>query len=88
MGIKLNDATINKNPGPGSYNIPSSDVSKVKSPAFSLSQRTPIITDRTQKPGPGTHSPEKVFIASKQSPAYTFGVTHSPYVYLAPGKSP
>ncbi|XP_076312561.1 uncharacterized protein LOC143226042 isoform X2 [Tachypleus tridentatus] len=87
MGIKLNDATINKNPGPGSYNIPSNNVSKVKSPAYSLSQRTPIITDRTQKPGPGTHSPEKVWINKQNSPQYSFGIRHTPYIVIPTFKS-
>ncbi|XP_022238244.1 outer dense fiber protein 3-like isoform X2 [Limulus polyphemus] len=87
MGTKLNDATINKNPGPGSYNIPSSDVSRVKSPAYTLSQRTPIITDRTQKPGPGTHSPEKVWINKQNSPQYSFGIRHTPYIVIPTFKS-
>ena len=52
-----------KVPGPGTYNEAIVDKYKTqKSPAFSMGQRTLIPSDHTMKPGPGAHSPEKVFL--------------------------
>jgi Sperm-tail PG-rich repeat len=48
------------NPGPGQYEPASPDKYKARSPCYSMSSRTTIPTDHTQKPGPGAHSPEKV----------------------------
>ena len=48
------------NPGPGQYESGCQDQYKVRSPSYSISGRTHIPTDQTQKPGPGAHSPEKV----------------------------
>ena len=49
------------NPGPGTYNDARADNYKAKSPAYSISSRYQLPSDATQKPGPGAHSPEKVF---------------------------
>lgn len=40
-----------------------------------------VITDSTQKPGPGAHSPEKVTCNKKSTPKYSLGIRHSEYVY-------
>lgn len=48
------------NPGPGAYESGNPDKYKFRSPSYSISSRTNIPTDQTQKPGPGAHSPEKV----------------------------
>lgn len=48
------------NPGPGAYESGNQDKYKARSPSYSISSRTNIPTDQTQKPGPGAHSPEKV----------------------------
>ena len=48
------------NPGPGQYESASPDKYKSRSPCYSMSSRTTIPSDHTQKPGPGAHSPEKV----------------------------
>ncbi|XP_045026597.1 outer dense fiber protein 3-B isoform X2 [Daphnia magna] len=66
------------NPGPGAYESGNQDKYKARSPSYSISSRTNIPTDQTQKPGPGAHSPEK--IKQESSPAHTFGVKHSPYL--------
>lgn len=66
------------NPGPGAYESGNPDKYKFRSPSYSISSRTNIPTDQTQKPGPGAHSPEKIKLES--SPAHTFGVKHSPYL--------
>lgn len=36
--------------------------------------------DRTQKPGPGAHSPEKCQISYRKAPTYSLGVRHSEYM--------
>nr|CAH0099385.1 unnamed protein product [Daphnia galeata] len=66
------------NPGPGAYESGNQDKYKARSPSYSISSRTNIPTDQTQKPGPGAHSPEK--IKQESSPAHTFGMKHSPYL--------
>ncbi|XP_065582656.1 ciliary microtubule associated protein 1A-like isoform X2 [Artemia franciscana] len=65
-------------PGPGQYDSSSPDKIKPKSPAYSLSSRTHLPSDSTQKPGPGAHSPEKVHLEGGKR--YSFGVKHSPYL--------
>ncbi|KFM81897.1 Outer dense fiber protein 3-B, partial [Stegodyphus mimosarum] len=71
--------TTNKNPGPGSYNVPEADKVKQKSPAYSLSYRTNVPKDKSKKPGPGAHCPEKVVM--QHSPAFSFGIRHSPFAH-------
>ena len=36
--------------------------------------------DSTRKPGPGSHSPEKVYITKRKAPECSFGIRHSTYV--------
>ncbi|GFR22233.1 outer dense fiber protein 3-B [Trichonephila clavata] len=67
----------NKNPGPGSYNVTESDKLKQKAPAYTISQKTNLPTDKSKKPGPGAHSPEKVVM--QHSPSFSFGIKHSPF---------
>lgn len=38
-------------------------------------------SDSTKKPGPGAHSPEKVYCNKKSAPKYSLGIRHSEYVY-------
>ena len=47
-------------PGPGQYKVTSPEAYKRKGPQYSITGRTPVVTDNTRKPGPGAHSPEKV----------------------------
>lgn len=84
MGMKSNDALWNgagkNSPGPGRYDIPGAEAYKSKkSPSYTLSGRTLIPGDRTQKPGPGAHSPEKVVF--QQTPSYSFGIRHSQFAH-------
>jgi len=37
------------------------------------------ITDSTQKPGPGAHYPERVYINKKSPPKFSMGIRHSDY---------
>jgi hypothetical protein len=63
---------------------------KERKPAYSLQGRTYVpagdfliprahSSDNTKKPGPGTHSPEKVAVHKKHAPAFSMGVRHSDY---------
>jgi len=64
-------------PAPNSYKMPTSNVVKRNAPSYSLSDRTQLYSDHTQKPGPGKYSPEKVVL--NIAPAHTFGMKHSRY---------
>eukprot|EP00049_Salpingoeca_infusionum_P009692 m.164780 g.164780 ORF g.164780 m.164780 type:complete len:253 (+) comp14409_c0_seq9:1613-2371(+) len=66
-----------KTPAPGSY--ASDPINKKRSPAYSMSSRNFGPQDRSKKPGPGAHSPEKVQMHKKKSPAFSMGVRHSEY---------
>lgn len=67
-----------KSPGPGKYNV-AADAVKSRTPAYSLQGRTYVPGDSTKKPGPGTHSPEKVNMTKRNGPSYSMGVKHSDY---------
>jgi len=67
-----------KTPGPGKYTSSVEGV-KERKPAYSLQGRTYVPADNTKKPGPGTHSPEKVAVHKKHAPAFSMGVRHSDY---------
>lgn len=47
-------------PGPGSYKVGDTNCWKKKQPSYSISGRNMIPGDSTQKPGPGSYSPERV----------------------------
>ncbi|XP_006033664.1 outer dense fiber protein 3B isoform X2 [Alligator sinensis] len=67
-----------KTPGPCNYRAVDSNVYKTRAPQFSMLARNMLPGDNTQKPGPGTYSPEKY----SQHRGQTFGIRHSDY--LAP----
>lgn len=48
-------------PGPGTYEVTDQKVYKMRNPAYSLTSRNDPPGDTTMKPGPGAHSPEKVY---------------------------
>lgn len=68
-----------RTPGPGKYNVAAEPV-KTRSPAYSLQGRTYMPADATKKPGPGTHSPEKVTMNKNGAPSYSMGTRHSDYI--------
>lgn len=68
---------LKKTPGPGSYHVVDATVTGRKSPSYSLHLRTELVTDKSLRPGPGSH---KVVAQCKQPPAYSFGVKHSQYI--------
>lgn len=49
-------------PGPGAYGTTDASIYKIKGPQYSMAGRTTMPADSAQKPGPGSHSPEKVKI--------------------------
>jgi hypothetical protein len=49
-----------KTPGPGNYNIVNPGKYKNEQPHYSMLGRNNMPGDSTVKPGPGTHSPERV----------------------------
>ena len=51
-------------PGPGAHKIVDLDVYKLRLPSYSMTAKHPPLGDRTQKPGPGSHYPEKVSLIS------------------------
>lgn len=68
-----------RTPGPAVYTA--IDPSKVKgnAPQYSMTARNNLPGDGTQKPGPGAHSPEKVYVTKNIRPKYSFGIRHSEY---------
>jgi len=68
-----------KTPGPAVYNVINPNVFKNQKPAYSMTGRSQMPGDRTTKPGPGAHSPEKVYVTRRQAPASSFGIRHSEY---------
>ncbi|KAG1650763.1 Outer dense fiber protein 3 [Nymphon striatum] len=83
FGQKLNDSKPNQNPSPNQYHLPdvltSNYNSDMKSnPSYTIRAKTSGWVDKTKKPGPGAHSPEKVNL-KKERPSYTFGCKHSPF---------
>lgn len=73
---------LQKTPGPGSYNNVITDAYKYKQPQYSMLGRNKLPGDSTAKPGPGSHSPERVVVTKRQAPRCSFGIKHS--VYTAP----
>lgn len=73
---------LQKTPGPGAYLTTDPNIYKDQAPHFSMTSRNVLPGDSTTKPGPGAHSPEKVYITKKLPPAFSFGIRHSEY--LAP----
>ncbi|KAI0229339.1 Outer dense fiber protein 3 [Lamellibrachia satsuma] len=70
---------IQKTPGPGTYEVTDQKVYKMRNPAYSLTSRNNPPGDTTMKPGPGAHSPEKVWKHKTEAPHFSFGIHHSQY---------
>jgi len=68
-----------KTPGPGTYNTTNPDIYRDKRPLYSMTSRNCMPGDNSQKPGPGQHSPERVYVTKKQAPSFSFGIRHSAY---------
>jgi len=70
---------LQKTPGPGTYNDAQIDIYMTKKPLYSMTSRNRLPGDGTRKPGPGAHSPEKVYVNRRQAPQFSFGIRHSQY---------
>lgn len=68
-----------KTPGPAVYTAIDPSKTKRHAPHYSMTARNSLPGDRTQKPGPGAHSPEKVVVTKDIRPKYSFGIRHSDY---------
>lgn len=71
---------LSKTPGPGTYNTAIPDITKNKAPLYSMTSRNMMPGDSTTKPGPGAHSPEKVYMNKRAAPNFSFGIRHSEYM--------
>ena len=70
-----------ESPGPAVYNVISTDIYRNKAPIYSVYFRNKTWDTRIEKtPGPGTHSPETVWVHKKKAPQPTFGIRHSMYI--------
>lgn len=70
---------LQKTPGPGNYNIVPNGKYKTEQPHYSMLGRNAMPGDGTLKPGPGSHSPEKVTVNKNSAPGYSFGIRHTQY---------
>lgn len=73
---------LQKTPGPGKYSVTLPDTYRHKQPHYSMLGRTKVPGDSTNKPGPGSHSPERVLLNKRKAPQCSFGIKHS--VHAAP----
>ncbi|EDO37545.1 predicted protein [Nematostella vectensis] len=71
---------LQKTPGPGTYKVHNPDYNKKRMPAYSMNGRNYMTGDNTLKPGPGAHSPEKVYVHKRNAPRFSFGIRHSEYI--------
>lgn len=71
---------MQKTPGPGTYRVTAPNNYKNKRPAYSMGGRNFVPGDSTQKPGPGAHCPEHVYVTKRIAPRFSFGIRHSEYI--------
>lgn len=70
-----------ESPGPAVYNVIPPNTYSPKAPVYSIYFRNKFCDSRNEKtPGPGTHSPETVWVHKKKAPQFTFGIRHSMYI--------
>ncbi|OWK09982.1 ODF3 [Cervus elaphus hippelaphus] len=67
-------------PGPAAYRQTDVQVTKFKAPQYTMAARVEPPGDKTLKPGPGAHSPEKVTMTKPCAPVVSFGIKHSDYM--------
>ncbi|ELV12633.1 Outer dense fiber protein 3 [Tupaia chinensis] len=65
---------------PAAYRQTDVQVTKFKAPQYTMAARVEPPGDKTLKPGPGAHSPEKVTLTKPCAPVVTFGIKHSDYM--------
>ena len=69
-----------KTPGPAGYNTVNPQRFKRSAPQYSLGARSFLPGDNTQKPGPGTYSPERVLSTMWRGRASSMGIRHSEFI--------
>lgn len=74
------DEDLAKTPGPAKYDVVSPNANRTKQPLYSMLGRNEMPGDNTRKPGPGAHSPEKVYVNKKRMPAFSMGIRHSEFI--------
>lgn len=72
---------LSRTPGP-KYDVVNTGTYKNRAPIYSLTSRNTMPGDSTKKPGPGAHSPEKVYVNKTKAPVISFGMRHSQYTCL------
>ncbi|XP_066551107.1 ciliary microtubule associated protein 1A [Amia ocellicauda] len=71
---------LQKSPGPAVHSAVDPIIYKYSSRHYTMTGRNYMPENKTQKPGPGAHYPERVTVTSPQAPTYSFGIQHSQYV--------
>ena len=74
------DEDLAKTPGPAKYNVTNPNINRNRQPLYSMLGRNMMPGDGTRKPGPGAHSPEKVWANKKRAPAVSMGIRHSEFI--------
>ena len=74
------DEDLARTPGPAKYNVTSPNLYRNKQPLYSMLGRNVMPGDNTRKPGPGAHSPEKVYVNKPRAPVVSMGIRHSEFI--------
>lgn len=74
------DEDLARTPGPAKYNVTGPNIYRNKQPLYSMLGRNVMPGDNTRKPGPGAHSPEKVYINKSKAAAHSMGIRHSEFI--------
>lgn len=74
------DEDLARTPGPAKYDRVAPDVTRNKKPLYSMLGRNMMPGDNTRKPGPGAHSPEKVYANKPRAPVVSMGIRHSEFI--------
>ena len=69
-----------KTPGPAGYKVVPPSRYKRCPPCYSLSARSFMPGDSTQKPGPGAHYPERSYTTLHRGRTSTMGIRHSEFI--------
>jgi len=71
-----------KTPGPARYSATHNELYLKRNPQYTLQGRSKLPSDKTRKPGPGAHFPERVSMHKKAAPSFHFGRRHSQYTRI------
>ncbi|XP_069673046.1 ciliary microtubule associated protein 1A-like [Periplaneta americana] len=64
-----------KSPGPAQYSPPEPNVYKTKLPQYTMTGRTPGVSDRSRNPGPAAYLP--TYKHGRSQPQFSFGIRHA-----------